>query len=396
MPHRTRPGHAMKTAAVALMLAACAAVSGACATPALSRMEASPGGIAPAPMAIGGRAVAQDGDGHAYQWPGAYFEAAFRGPAVAFAVGPGDAILHVRIDGEPVASLEKPEPGFYRIDGLADAAHVVRVETATESQAAPNRFGGFFLPPDSTALPAPGAARRIEFVGDSHTVGYGNLSTRRECSDAQVWAWTDNTRAFGPQVARHYGAGYRVNAISGRGVVRNYGGAAGDTLPQAYPYVLFDHSAIDADSAWQPQVVVVALGTNDFSTPLRADERWPGRDALHADYEQAYVDFIRSLRSRYPDAYFVLWATGLPESEVRSETQRVVARLRESGETRIGFVPVDGLSMAACHWHPSLEDHARIADALIRYIDSLSGLWPRSPASAADRPVPEGTPDSVR
>jgi hypothetical protein len=38
-------------------------------------------------------------------------------------------------------------------------------------------------------------------------------------------ATTDNSQAFGPKVAKHYAADYQVNAISGRGIVRNFNGS---------------------------------------------------------------------------------------------------------------------------------------------------------------------------
>lgn len=37
-------------------------------------------------------------------------------------------------------------------------------------------------PAGTRALPPAVPARQIEFVGDSHTVGYGNRSTRTACS----------------------------------------------------------------------------------------------------------------------------------------------------------------------------------------------------------------------
>ncbi len=189
--------------------------------------------------------------------------------------------------------------------------------------------------------------RRIEFIGDSHTVGYGNLSPRRECSESEVWATTDNTRAYGPLLAARYGADYRVNAISGRGVVRNYDGMDVATLPQAYPFALFDGRTPVADDGWRPQVVVIAPGTNDFSTPLRAGERWKDRAALHADYERGYVAFVQALRTRYPHARIVLWSTDLFDGEIRSEVERVLVRLQQAGETRTSFIPVGGLEMGA-------------------------------------------------
>lgn len=334
----------------------------------------------PAPIVVGGRTVGTD-DGLAYQWPGVHFQTRFSGDGVLFEVGPGDVILHVEADGARIASLRKPAPGRYRIAGLGPGEHRVRIDAATESQAGPNRFGGFLLPPGSAPLAPPQATRRIEFIGDSHTVGYGSASGGRDCSDAQVWETTDTTLAFGPRLAAAYGADYRVNAISGRGIVRNYGGMPGDTLPQAYPWLLFDHSVREAGPAdWQPQLVVIALGTNDFSTPLAAGERWATRQALHQDYEQIYAGFVRMLRARYPQAYFLLWATDLADGEIAAETGKVAAALRQGGDDRIGFATVAGLAMDACHWHPSAADHRRIAEVLARHVDAVPGLWPAEDA----------------
>lgn len=342
----------------------------AAASPVVSSLESLTADYRQVPLSVGGR-VASGADGEvSQQWPGVYYETAFHGDEVAFVVGAGDVILHVKVDGRDVETLVKPQ-GIHRVHGLGAGEHRIRVEVATESQAGPNRFGGFLLPSASTPLPVPASVRRIEFIGDSHTVGYGNLSTVRECSDAEVWATTDNTHAYGPLLAHRLGADYRVNAISGRGIVRNYDGGAGDTLPQAYPYVLFDHSVEDADTQWQPQAIVIALGTNDFSTPLKPDERWETRQALRDDYVDTYTAFVQSLRARHPQAHVVLWATDGAAGEIREQVARVLARLQQAGEERVDFVPVDGLSMEGCHWHPSLADHEHIAAVLARHLESL-------------------------
>jgi hypothetical protein len=61
--------------------------------------------------------------------------------------------------------------------------------------------------------------------------------------------------------------------------------------------------------------------------------------------------------------------------EIRSEAAKVVANLRQKGEERIAFIPVDGPEMTGCHWHPSLADHAKIAGALEEFIDAHLDLW---------------------
>lgn len=344
--------------------------AGALAAPVVTPVAGKPDGAVSLPAQVPGRSSSAG----QYQWPGLYFESKFTGRSAYFETGAGDVILHVQVDGVAAGTLVKPRPGAWRIDGLTDGVHVVRIEAVTESQAAPNTFGGFALPAGSSAMPMPPRRRQIEFIGDSHTVGYGNTSKTRDCTQEEVWSTTDTSAAFGPEVARHYDADYQVNAISGRGIVRNYDGSPGDPLPVAYPFMLLDHGARFENAAWHPQVFVIALGTNDFSTPLHAAEQWATRDALHADYETTYAAFLDALRSRNPGAFFVIWATDMADGEIQAEVRKVVDRRKSRGDTRIEFIPVDGLAMTGCHWHPSLADDDVIATKLIQRIDARK-LW---------------------
>jgi len=247
----------------------------------------------------------------------------------------------------------------------------------SETQGAPNIFGGFAIAADGRALlPEKRSlkrAREIEFIGDSHTVGYGNTSPTRSCPNGGVWATTDDSKAFGALTANHYQADYQINAISGRGIVRNYNGYLGDTLPVAYPYVLFDKKQVYADASWKPQVIVIALGTNDFSTALNPGEKWKTRDELHADYEATYVGFLKSLRAKNPGAYLIVWTTG--SAEIEAEAKKVVEQAKAQGETKLALVPVDGLQFSACDGHPSLADDGVIRDKLVQVIDATPGIW---------------------
>lgn len=335
------------------------------AAPAVTPVPGKPVGAVSAPAQVAGRMTASG----RYQWPGLYFETRFKGRSVWFETGAGDVILHVSVDGIPAGTLVKPRPGAWRVD-VAQGTHVVRVDAVTESQDAPNTFAGFALPAGFGARAMPPRSRQIEFIGDSHTVGYGNTSKTRDCTEDDVWATTDSSVAFGPTVARHFDADYQVNAISGRGIVRNYGGSEGDPLPVAYPFVLLDHGARYENASWRPQVIVIALGTNDFSTPLHAGEKWSTRDALHADYEATYAKFLEALRARNPHSYFVIWATELAEREIQVEANKVVELRKARGDNRIEFMPVDGLAMTGCNWHPSVADDDLIAAKLIELIDA--------------------------
>lgn len=339
----------------------------------------APDASSPLPLAehVGGRMAPAPGDPKALvrQWPGSYFETAFDGRAALFRIGPGEVRLNILVDGAEVSTLVKPQPGMYRVAGLAPGRHKLRVEVASESQAQPTMFGGFFANAGTKALPLPTLARAIEFIGDSHTVGYGNTSTKTDCTQDEVWQTTDTSKAFGPALARKYGADYEVNAISGRGIVRNYNGFAADKLPEAYPFTLFDKRTLANEPGWQPQVIVIALGTNDFTTPLHPGERWATRDALHADFETTYVRFVQRLRARNPSALIVIWATDMAKGEIQTEAAKVAATLRASGDTLVDYVPVNGLSFSGCHAHPSLDDDAVIGGRIAAAIDAHGDVW---------------------
>lgn len=120
---------------------------------------------------------------------------------------------------------------------------------------------------------------------------------------------------------------------------------------------------------------VVALGANDFSTSLDPGDRWADRDALHADYEHHYVAFVGRLRKAYPQAFFVLWATDLANGEIAREVGKVTETLREDGERRVAFIPVNGLSSTGYDSHPSVADDTHIAAAIERTIDAQTDIW---------------------
>ena len=342
----------------------------------------NPPKLIPLRLSVGGRTLPTStsdprfgGLDYTYQWPGTYFDAAFSGPEVYFATGKGDEILHITVDHQPPVPLVRPAPGIYQVSGLSAGAHTIRIDVVTESQDAPDTFRGIAIPATEKAGDPPRRFRQFEFIGDSHTVGYGNTSSTRECTEDRVWSTTDSSQSFVSLVAQHYGADDQNNAISGHGIVRNYNGSPGDPVPVAYPWILFDKKQIYGDSNWHPQVIVIALGTNDFSTPLNPGEKWKTRDELHADYEMTYLRFLESLRATNPHAYFLIWATDMANGEIASEEQKVVDQWKALGETRAAFLPINDLQFTACNYHPSLADDRTIAAGLEKSIDSIPEIW---------------------
>ncbi len=316
-----------------------------------------------------------DGGAYIHEWPATYFTAAFHGPEVDLRLNDTANILTLLVDGKPVHTFNRPGATEIRVTGLPDTDHIVRLEKNTESQDNTGEFDGFYIPASETALAAPQQDRAIEFIGDSFTAGYGNTSSKRECTQDEVWSTTDSQQAWGPLVARHYDADYRMNAYSGFGIVRNYNGVAPHrSLTKFYPFGLFDEATPADDNGWNPDVIVIALGGNDFSTPLNPGERWTSEDALTADYIATYVTFVQSLRATHPDARFVLVTYG--EDRVRSALGVILDRLKQSGETRADVLDVGGdFARTGCDWHLNLDDDKKVAARLEAYLDQHPDDW---------------------
>jgi lysophospholipase L1-like esterase len=324
---------------------------------------------------VGGRAVTLLDGGYAFGWPGVYFEGRFTGRAIEVSVDPQREHLAVSIDGKVRTELDLPGVTRLSFDDLGPGEHVVRVDKLTESQVGSARFLGFTVGAGGKALPPPSRSRRIEFIGDSHTVGYGVRSTKRNCTQAEIHDLTDTSLTFGPLLARRLDADYRIVAFSGRGVVRNYGGAApGQTLPVLYSRMIPGEAApvVDPAEAWRPDLIVIGLGTNDFSTPVAPGEAWADEAALHADYRATYAGFVRDLAKRQPQARFLLIAGDSFAGDVEQVVQAVDAETPGLATP----VRITGMDLGACDWHPSIADQRLMADRLEAAAKALGNPLP--------------------
>ncbi|WP_447727177.1 SGNH/GDSL hydrolase family protein [Sphingomonas koreensis] len=313
----------------------------------------------PLPVHAGGRTVTAADGSRSFGWPGVYFEARFRGTAVRVRFDAPADHLRLSIDGKEHRVFRAPGTVDVTIDGLPHGEHVVRLEKLTESQSGSSRFIAFEAP-GGTALPPQPRKRQIEFIGDSFTVGYGNTSPGVTCTPQQVHALTDTSQAFGPLVASAVGADYRIHAYSGYGMVRNYdGNVRGQSLPLLYPRAIPGDAepVAAAEPAWQPGMIAIGLGGNDFSTPIKPGEAWRDADALRTAYRDRYVAFVTELAARNPQARFLLMASDLFHADVAA----VAARLQPSLGARVRTLRITGFELTGCQSHPSLADHRRAA-----------------------------------
>lgn len=311
-----------------------------------------------------------------FSWPGVYFEGRFRGTGLGVVLDCAAADYDVQVDGATVATLVTPGATTHWITGLRDDEHRVRVVKRNDTPGAISAFGGFVAAPGGTVLdkPAP-RARQIEFIGDSLTVGYGNVSGTRDCDAERLKRSTNTDVSHGALAARQLDADYQINGFSGLGMVRNYAGITPDVTFRTY----YDRALLNVDGdiwenpgTWRPQIVVVNLGSNDFSD-LTPGETWTP-DSLAAAFRTAYGEFLRKLRTRY-GAGTCLVAVGFDNDA--GEVRQVVEARNAAGDSGVHywFLDQSGLDFLGCDRHTSARDDRLIADRLAPFLSTLPTGW---------------------
>jgi lysophospholipase L1-like esterase len=312
-----------------------------------------------------------------YSWPGVYFEGRVSGTGVGIVLNDSAADYDVQVDGATVATLVTPGNTTHWINGLSNSTHTVRLVKRNDTPGDTSTFGGFVAAPGGAVLGKPAArSRQIEFIGDSLTVGYGNLSTSRTCTWDQLKRNTNSDVSYGALTARQLNADYQINGYSGLGMVRNVNGSQPDVTYRTFYDRALQNVSGDVwqnQVTWRPQVVVVNLGTNDFSTAINPGEPWTP-DSLAAGYRSAYGDFLQKLRTRY-GAGTAIVAVGA--GQYASHVQQVVKARNDAGDSgvRYWFLDDSGLDFLGCDWHYSANDDRLIAERLTSFIAGLPTGW---------------------
>lgn len=231
--------------------------------------------------------------------------------------------------------------------------------------------------------PVVAPTRRMEFVGDSITCGYGDELSIDDPSDSPFTARNEDAwHAYGAVAARALAADYVAIASSGHGVIRNYEDFVGVLMPAMYEMPLPDDNSTPPwdHATYEPDVVVVNLGTNDFSPGVALEQF----DAHRAKFRQAYTDFLARIRAVHASATIVA-AVGpmlnddFPEgysawTSVQADVSAAVDARRAAGDPDVNyfaFAPQQG--PYGEDFHPTLATHQLMADALVPFISQLRG-----------------------
>jgi lysophospholipase L1-like esterase len=312
-----------------------------------------------------------------FSWSGTGFVARFTGTSLDAQLTITSSIATIFkpvVDGVPQATFSAaPGSASYTVaTGLsADMVHTVEVYRQTEGSQGEAQLTGLTVGGGGALMDPPAASDRlIEIIGDSITCGYGDLG---KLADSECFSTESHWDTYGAVTARAFGAELSTIAASGRGVIRNYAGDTGGTMPMVYGQVLTNVAAPRWDFHVEPQAVIINLGTNDISNS-KGDPGMP--------FEDTYVSFLTTIRAEYPHTFIICTVApllnGSDLATIQAHIRAAVAVRTAAGDARVEAfaMPAQTSDKYACQYHPNVDENMMMADLLIAELTSKLGWSP--------------------
>lgn len=317
-----------------------------------------------------GRADLRDPAGPRFSWSGTEIRARFSGTGVTMKLADsGQNQFDVSIDGAAPTLLKTSAAVDYVLaEGLPDGEHDLFVVRRTEASFGDTQLLGITSAEGRPLVATPGhSSRRLEFVGDSISCGYGVLGSYPCTFSADTESEPD---AFTGLTAKALGAQHATVAFSGLGVLRDYAGGTDEQMPARYTRSLADDPSSTFAYAFPPDAVVVTLGTNDFA---QGD---PG-----PAFQSATEAFLKTVRDASPSALVVVALTPMlsdafPEgaqqrTKARDYLQGALEARKTAGDARLAFFEFDlqtGESGYGCDYHPNAGTQRAMAEKLTAFL----------------------------
>lgn len=271
----------------------------------------------------------------------------------------------LRLDGRTPEPLVISAPGSGR--------HTVWLIKASEAHSGPifiEKISGSGL----RVLPVP-ARPWIEFIGNSITCGAAADTSLVPCGQGAYHDQHDAYHAYGARLARALNMNYLLSSVSGIGIYRTWN-RDGPAMPEVYERADFQlNNGLPWDfTRFTPAVVVISLGTNDLSA---GDGVFPRPPFAPEVFIEAYVSFVRRIKSHHPRAQIVLLNSplvGTPQARVLEEALDQVKQQLDRAYPQtepVQLLRFQPLRATGCTGHPNVQEHGLLAEQLLPQFNAL-------------------------
>ena len=235
--------------------------------------------------------------------------------------------VQVYVDGNETGKITfTPGVTVYPIaDNLAAGTHTVQIAKAQEYGFGAIAFGGFNLDAGATMLPpAPLPTRRLQFVGSSTLSGWGadgnDKTTPDQCSDESNFPLTNAEHSIPRYTSDILKADFHNLSRGAAGILVTFAQNV-KLLPQTYNLITDHNSPLPWDhNQWRPDAVIFETGGSDFTdgdtiNPLvpvgqlrgySSDTATTKQTFSTADFQAAFIAFIKTIRANSPGVLVVL------------------------------------------------------------------------------------------
>ncbi len=245
---------------------------------------------------------------------------------------------------------------------MKDTYHEIKVLKVTESIEKLG-FDEIALLGNDACLENPPAdnPRKLEFIGDSITCGYGVIGPVFQPSYHTYQQ--DNTCSYAYLTSERLGAEGRYISVSGKGIYCNCEGSLEDVKAVQYYEYLTREGGVCNDG-YEPEVLVINIGTNDGFAGAKKE-----------NFEIAAKEMLTKARARYKNAH-IIWLYGMMNNCYKDIIRKTINQMNKT-DGKLYFLYVDAATLEndeiGANGHPSVKASIRVSSILARKIRSITG-----------------------
>ncbi|MBE9583756.1 electron transporter RnfD [Mucilaginibacter sp. JRF] len=283
----------------------------------------------------------------------------------------GDNFYNVIIDGK-ITSVLHPEKGkkeYILAADLPNIKHDLELFKRTEWSMGRTWLYQFSFDKGTLVLAAPKSKKRkIEVFGNSITCGYAVEDSTGQ--DRGTAPYENGYISYAAITARHFNADYYSTSKSGIGITISWFPLV---MPEMYDRLYANDAAVKWDfSKYTPDLVIINLFQNDSWLTQRPEHkefisRFGTTAPTPEQITTAYLDFLKSVRAKYPKADIICALGNMDATRDGSPWPGYIKKAAEA---------INDKKVYTCFFpykktpgHPNPAEQQAMADQLISFIE---------------------------